>query len=151
MALRLTGAALLAAAVVPLVGAAHAAAPNTKVCGQLTGPYVKYWSQLSGLKAAGTRWTVISTDVSCSFALRSTPGLLEQWKSAPLGGALKLGGYTCAKLIDASYDGKGRASGGGICHKGSTPASDPFGANTFIFRGTGKFTIAQIKSFFGIR
>ena len=149
MALRLAiGTALVGA--VAFATTAHAVPPNTKVCGQLSGPYVKYWSLISGMKAAGTRWTVISTGVDCGFALRSTPGLLSQWTKAPLGGSLRLTGYACTKLVDSSYDGKGRASGGGLCHKGTTPGV-PFGQQTFAFRGTGSYTVAQIKAFFGIR
>jgi hypothetical protein len=150
MARRFAVAAVLAGAASLGATALAAVPPNTKVCGQLTGPYVKYWSRISGIKAAGTRWTVISTGVDCAFALRSTPGLLEQWKTAPLGGPLRLAGYTCTKLVDASYDGKSKASGGGLCHRGTT-AGLPFGQQTFAFRGTGVYTIAQIKSFFGIR
>ena len=70
------------------------------------------------------------------------------WTKAKLGAPLPLAGFTCVKMIDASYDGKGKSSGGGLCHVGSIPGATPFSQNTFAFRNTGPYSVAQIKAFF---
>jgi len=48
----------------------------------------------------------------------------------------------------STYDGKGKSSGGGLCHVGSTPATSVFAPGAFAFRMTGKYSVAQIKQFF---
>ena len=104
---------------------------------------------MSGVKQkGGTTWTVLSTGVPCSQALRASKSLFGPWASAQLGQSLSLPGYSCFKMTDLSYDGKGKSSGGGLCHVGSTRASSVFDAGTFAFRMTGAYTIAQIKQFF---
>jgi hypothetical protein len=127
-----------------------AAPPNTKICGQIKGPNAKYLSRVSGIRSNGSTWTIIVTGVSCSFAKAKAPGLLDQWKKAKLGAALKLPGYGCVKMLDTGYDGKGTASGGLMCRLGGAPVSI-FGQKTFAVRETAPYSIAQIKAFFGIR
>jgi hypothetical protein len=144
----------IASAVVPTTVAAaarSAAPPNTRICGQVSGPHASYRSAVSGLKSQGTTWTVIATGVSCDVAKAKSPGLLKQWAKAKLGGRLTLPGYTCLKMTDGAYSGSGTSSGGFLCHRGSTPATSVFGQGTFTARETAPYTVAQIKAFFGIK
>jgi hypothetical protein len=130
---------------------AHASPRSaTTICGQIkNGPHASYWSIVSGVKQKdGTTWTVLSTGVPCGKAVAGSKKLFGQWKRAKLGAPLTLAGFTCVKMIDSSYDGKGKSSGGGLCHVGSTPGTSVFSPNTFAFRMTGRYTIAQIKAFF---
>jgi hypothetical protein len=69
------------------------------------------------------------------------------WVRAKLGAPLALRGFTCVKMVDASYDGKGQNSGGGLCHVGSTPGATAYSPDTFAFRNTGPYSVAQIKAF----
>jgi hypothetical protein len=126
------------------------AASGTKICGQIkNGPHASYWSLVSGIKQKdGTTWTVLATGVPCGKAIVGSKQLFGQWKKAKLGAPLTLAGFACVKMVDSSYDGKGKSSGGGLCHVGSTPATSVFSSNTFAFRMTGKYTMAQIKAFF---
>lgn len=145
---------LLAALVVASAVAGSAGAVGaTHVCGQIKhGPSATYWSRVSGIRLkSGTTWTVLATDVDCRFALKASKSLFGAWKAAKLGASLKLKGYACVKMVDLSYDGKGTSSGGGLCHVGSTPAVSPFSPNTFAFRMTGPYTVAQIKAFFHLK
>jgi hypothetical protein len=140
------------AAALSLAAAQADAASATKICGQIkNGPRASYWSLVSGIKQkGGTTWTVLATGVPCGKAVTGSKKLFAQWKTAKLGAPLKLAGFTCVKMIDASYDGKGKSSGGGLCHVGTTPSSSVFSPNTFAFRMTGSYTVAQIKAFFHI-
>jgi hypothetical protein len=132
--------------------AGRSAAPGTRVCGQIkNGPYASYLSSVSGIKSKGTTWTVLATDVPCSFALAQTPALLKQWAKAPLGGSLRLTGATCLKMTDGGYSGTGTSSGGFVCHRGAGAPTSVFGARTFAARETNPYTIPQIKAFFGIK
>lgn len=143
-------AAFVLAAVLTAVTAQASAASATKICGQIkNGPHASYWSLVSGVKQKdGTTWTVLATGVPCGKAIAGSRKLFGQWRNAKLGAPLTLAGFTCVKMIDASYDGKGKSSGGGLCHVGSTPATNVFSANAFAFRMTGKYTVAQIKAAF---
>ena len=123
----------------------------TRVCGQMPGPHASYLSRVSGIKSAGTTWTVIATGVPCSIALAKTPGLLRKWAAAKLGASLALTGNTCLKMIDTGYSGTGTGSGGFLCHRGAGRPTTVFGPRTFTARETSPYTIAQIKAFFGIR
>jgi hypothetical protein len=132
---------------------APAAAPsNSRICGpQIQGPHARYLSAVSGFKSDGTTWTILATGVDCTYARKQTPGLLKQWSKARTGAPLKLAGWSCVKMTDRGYSGAGTASGGLMCHKGSSPPTSVFGQNTFAARETNPYTIAQIKAFFGIR
>ena len=138
------------AAALALTPAHAGAASATKICGQIkNGPHASYWSLVSGIKQkGGTTWTVLSTGVPCGKAIAGSKTLFAQWKTAKLGAPLTLAGFTCVKMIDSSYDGKGKSSGGGLCHVGSTPGTSVFSPNTFSFRMTGAYSAAQIKAYF---
>ena len=145
---------LASTAVVLAVAAGSAsAAGGTKICGQIKhGPSASYWSSVSGIRLkSGTTWTVLATGVKCGFALTASKSLFGAWKAAKVGAPLTLKGYTCVKMTDRTYDGKGIASGGGLCHVGTTPGLTPFAPNTFAFRMTGPYTIPQIKAFFHLK
>ena len=133
--------------------ASTAAAPaNTRICGpQIQGPHASYLSNVSGLRSDGSTWTIIATAVDCTFARKHAPGLLGQWAKAKIGASLKLSGWSCLKMVDHGYTGHGTASGGFMCHKGSSLPVRVFGQNTFAVRETSPYTIGQIKAFFGIR
>lgn len=141
----------VAALTAPAVAGPSAAPPNTRVCGQITGPHASYRSAVSGIRSSGTTWTVIATGVPCSYASSKAPGLLKQWPKARIGARLLLAGYTCLKMKDGSYSGTGTSSGGFLCHRGSTPGVSIFGQGTFTARETAPYSVAQIKAFFGIR
>jgi hypothetical protein len=144
--------ALVSALLAPIAAQAGAGS-TTKICGQIkNGPHASYWSKVSGIRQKdGTTWTVLATGVDCAKAVSSTKKLLPAWQKAALGARLPLAGYTCVKMVDSSYSGTGRASGGGLCHVGSTPATSVFAPGTFAFRMTGVYTIAQIKAFFHLK
>jgi len=145
---------LASTAVVLAVAAGSAsAAGGTQICGQIkNGPSASYWSSVSGIRLkSGSTWTVLATGVRCGFAVKASKSLFGAWKAAKIGGSLKLKGYTCVKMTDRTYDGKGISSGGGLCHVGATPGLTPFAPNTFAFRMTGPYTITQIKAFFHLK
>jgi hypothetical protein len=144
-------AAALASAAVFALHAPAAAAPNTKICGQIKGPHARYLSLVSGIKSDGSTWTIIATGVDCSYGKKQTPGLLKQWAKAKLGAPLRLKGASCLKMVDAGYSGSGRSSGGFLCHLGAGLPVSIFGQKTFAARETAPYTVAQIKAFFGIR
>jgi len=137
------------------VGLAVAAAPpNTKVCTQLKGsslPSASYLSRVSGVRSTGNQWTVLATGVKCATAISAARKLLPRWKSAALGAALPLTGYTCFKMTDSAYTGTGTSSGGFVCHQGAGRAVSVFDQQTFAVRETAPYSIAQIKALFGIR
>lgn len=147
---------VIALGLVALAGAqatAASTATHTRICTQITnGPHASFWSHVSGLRFKdGTTWTVLATDVDCGAATSDTRALFKQWQQAKPGARLTLKGYACVKMIDSSYDGKGVASGGGLCHVGTRPASSIIDPRTFAFRMTGHYTIAQIKTFLHIK
>lgn len=148
----------LAVIITSLAGAsAGASAASTatglRICGQIkNGPHASFWSHVSGLRFKdGTTWTVGANRVGCGAAMNGTRTLFKQWQQAKPGARLSLKGYACIKMIDSSYDGKGMSSGGGLCHVGKTLASSIFAPDTFNFRMTGPYTIAQVKAFFHIK
>ena len=136
-----------------VVGASAAPAVGTRICGQMkNGPFASYWSRVSGVKQKGGRtWTVIATGVDCGFATSATHELFPEWQRAKPGDPLSLKGYACVKMVDSSYSGRSVSSGGGLCHVGKVPASSLVAPNTFAFRMTGSYSIAQIKAFLRIK
>jgi len=159
MSLAIVVATVALASVAARLDGAHAAvASATKVCTPQikNGPKASYWSSVSGIKVKnGTTWTVLATGVDCGKAIGYSKTFLGMgskkqgpWAKAKLGAPLPLKGFTCVKMIDASYDGMGKSSGGGLCHVGSTPGASPFSPDTFAFRDTGPYSVAQIKQFF---
>ena len=56
--------------------------PDTHICGQLKGPTAAGRWPLTGKTIKGNTWTVFANGVSCSDAMRATPGLLRQWAKA---------------------------------------------------------------------
>ena len=153
MSVRVALVLALVSAFLASVGAQAAPGAATKICGQIkNGPHASYWSKVSGVRQKdGTTWTVLATGVDCAKALSSTKRLFPAWQRAALGARLPLAGYTCVKMIDSSYSGTGKSSGGGLCHVGTTPATSVFSSRTFAFRMTGVYTIAQIKAFFHLK
>lgn len=151
---RLLVAALLLAVAVAgtqALAASTRALVRGSVCGQIKhGPHAAYWSNVSGIRSKGTTWTVLATDVSCTYAMKQVPALLKQWQHAKPGARLGLAGATCIVSTDRAYSGSGTSSGGFVCHKGSGAAAI-FSPSTFAARETDPYTVAQIKAFFGLK
>jgi hypothetical protein len=144
---RTTLALAVAAAVFAVLAAGTQATPaaTIKICGQIANGPAHDWSFPAAVarqlgipaRVKGTRWTVLADGVACSFALKRTPALLKQWKSAKPGKRLVPGvaGWICAK--DKGYVGQGgKGSPGGSCLKSGA---------LFSFIGSGSYTLAQVK------
>jgi hypothetical protein len=145
--------AVLASTVaISMAGAATSA--GTQICTQLKGPKLptaSYLSSVSGIKSHGNVWTILATRVKCSTAVSISRKMLPRWKVARLGASLPWPGYTCFKMIDAKYTGRGKSSGGFLCHRGTRRATSPFAARTFAARETYPYSVKQVKQFFGLK
>jgi len=118
-----------------------AAEGKTKICGQKKGPFASWSATIPGLNKTyrfkGSTWTVFATDVKCSFAMASAPGLLRQWSKAKISARLTLKGWLCTKEKGRGYSGKGTSSG-------SIGCAGPKGAFIAIYMYA-PYTLAQIK------
>lgn len=105
--------ALVAAALAAPLGTAAPAA-KIQICGQKKGPATSWSDSIPGVGRTafkGNTWTVFATGVSCSFALKVTPGHLAKWKTVAIGGHWRSGGWYCGKEKGSGYSGSGISSG----------------------------------------
>ena len=141
MYIRLLSAAAIVAVVAAVAGqAATAAQPKTTICGQIKhGPHATYTFQLNGKKLSGNTWTIFSTGVPCSAAMKAAPAILRWWTKAKVGASNIANGFGCNK----ESDGHGRSGSiGCIYSKGKL-------ANIELMK-TGSYTVAQLKRLFFI-
>ena len=141
MTLRLFSAIVIVAAVAAVATQSASAAAKTRICGQVKhGPYAAYTQPVNGKKLKGTTWTVFSTGVPCSVAMKAAPKILKWWAKAKVGASnYNAGGFGCNK----ESDGHGSAGTAGCSYaKGSL-------ANIELMM-TGSYTIGQLKQLFFI-
>ena len=138
MSIRLLSATAIVAVVAAIVGqAASPAQPKTTICGQIKhGPRATYTLRLNNKKLSGNTWTVFSTGVPCSTAMKAAPKILKWWAKAKVGASNIANGFGCTK----ESDGHGRSGMVGCTHaKGNVELVM-----------TGSYTVAQLKRLFFI-
>lgn len=142
MHLRLLSATAIAAVVAAIAGqASTAATPKTTICGQIKhGPHATYAFPLTNKKLSGNTWTIFSTGVPCSAAMKAAPAILRWWAKEKVGASnYNAMGFGCNKEADR------RGSSGSVgCgyKKGNL-------ANIELIM-TGSYTVAQLKRLFFI-
>ena len=142
MSIRLLSATAIVAVVAAIAGqAASPAQPKTTICGQIKhGPRATYTFMLTKKKLTGTTWTVFSTGVPCSAAMKATPAILRWWKKSKIGAIYNANGFGCNK----ESDGRGSAGSAGCSYSKGPPL-----ANIELMM-TGSYTVAQLKRLFFI-
>ena len=143
MSIRLLSATAIVAVVAAIAGqAASPAQPKTTICGQIKhGPRTTYTSPLTKKKLSGTTWTVFSTGVPCSAAMKAAPKILKWWAKAKIDASdYNANGFGCIK----ESDGHGRAGSAGCTYSKGPPL-----ANIELLM-TGSYTVAQLKRLFFI-
>lgn len=143
MHIRLLSATAVAVLVAAVAGtAATAAAPKTKVCGQIKrGPHATYTFLLTNKKLSGTTWTIFSTGAPCSTTMKTAPAILKWWKKSKVGASnYSADGFVCNK----ESDGHGSSGTVGCSYLKGPPLS------TIELVMTGSYTVAQLKQMFFI-
>ena len=143
MRTRLLSTTVIAAIVAAIMSqAVTAAQPKTTICGQIKhGPHATYTFMLTNKKLTGTTWTVFSTGVPCSAAMKAAPAILRWWAKAKIDASnYSANGFGCNK----ESDGRGSAGSAGCSYSKGPPL-----ANIELMM-TGSYTIVQLKRLFFI-
>ena len=145
MRIRLLAATAIAAVIAAIASlpASPAAQAKTTICGQIKhGPHATYTFRLTNKKLSGNTWTIFSTGVPCSAAMKAAPAILKWWTKAKVDASdYSAKGFGCNKESDD------HGSSGTI---GCIYAKGKSGTPTIELIMTGSYTVAQLKRLFFI-